>query len=274
VGRRGGRSRARPLPAAVSPGGGGTDVVDTHAHLESCDLSPAELIEQARAVGVERVVTIGVGRESSERAITLADLHPEVYAAVGVHPHDADGWTDADAIWIRELAAHPKVVAVGECGLDYHYDYADRVAQERAFRGQIAVAREVGLPIVIHTREASQRTLEILDADSHGHPVILHCFSMPDHVEAVIEREFMTSFAGPLTFRKSDELRVAAAALPADRLLVETDSPYLAPVPRRGKPNHPANVAYTLAALASVRDVPVAEMDALTTANAARVFGW
>lgn len=193
---------------------------------------------------------------------------------MGVHPHDADAWTDADATWIRELATHPKVVAIGECGLDHHYDYAERPAQERAFRGQIAVAREVGLPLVIHTREASAQTLAILDADAGDHPVVLHCFSMPDHVETVAARGYMTSFAGPLTFRKSDDLRVAAAALPADRLLVETDSPYLAPVPRRGRPNRPANVAYTLAALAVVRDVPVADMDALTTANAARIFGW
>lgn len=225
---------------------------------------------------MERIVTIGVGRASSERAVMLADEHPMVWAAVGVHPHDADGWTAADAGWIRDLAGHPRVVAIGECGLDHHHDHSARDAQERAFRGQIAVARETGLPLVIHTRDATEDTLRILDEDAGDHPVILHCFSItgPEDVDRVIASGWYTSFAGPLTYPKNGGLREAAARIPADRLLVETDSPYLSPVPRRGRPNQPAHVAHTLAALAGVRGMDVAACDALTTANAARVLGW
>lgn len=206
--------------------------------------------------------------------MALAAARDDVWAAVGVHPHDADGWTDADAGWIRELAGHPRAAAIGECGLDHHYDRSARDAQERAFRAQIALAREAGLPLVVHTRDAAGDTLRILREDAAGLDVVLHCFSLPDHVAEVAAEGWYASFAGTLTFRRSDDLRAAAAALPADRLLVETDSPYLAPVPRRGRPNRPAYVAHTLAALAEARRIGVDEADALTTANAARVFGW
>lgn len=217
-----------------------------------------------------------MGRASSERAVVLADMHPQVWACVGVHPHDADGWTDADADWIRALATHPRVVAIGECGLDRYRDHATPQAQVRAFRAQIAVAREVGLPLVIHTRDATADTLDILEADAAGHPVILHCFSItePEHVDRVVASGWYASAAGPVTYPANDALRTALARIPADRLLVETDSPYLAPVPRRGRPNEPANVAHTLARLAEVRGMDVADCDRLTTANAARVFGW
>jgi TatD DNase family protein len=232
-----------------------------------------QLVAEAAAAGVERIVTIGTGRESSERAVAHADAHPAVFAAVGVHPHDADGFSEADLEWMRETAAHPKVVAIGECGLDYHYDHAAREAQWRAFVAQIGLAREVGLPVVVHTREAAADTFAILRAEAGGMPVILHCFSLPEHVDEVIREGWMTSFAGIVSFPKSEDLREAARALPEDRLLVETDAPYLAPVPRRGKPNRPAYVAHTLAALAEARDTPVDELDRLTTANAARVLG-
>lgn len=220
------------------------------------------------------MVTIGCGRESSQRAVELATTHPEVFAAVGVHPHDSDGWSDADAAWITELAAHPKVVAIGECGLDYHYNHSTPENQHAAFRAQIALGRQLGLPIVVHTREAADDTFAILDDAAGDHPVILHCFSLPEHVDQVAERGWYTSFAGPLTYPKSVELRAAAAALPAERLLVETDAPYLAPVPRRGRPNRPALVAHTLATLAEVRGLSVEEADTLTSSNAAAVFGW
>jgi TatD DNase family protein len=262
------------VPAAVPAGGRVPRVVDSHAHLASGDVPPEDLVAEAAEAGVTRMVTIGCGRDSSLGAVAIAERHPEVWAAVGVHPHDADGWTDADAGWIRELAAHPRVVAIGECGLDHHYDRSARQAQERAFRAQLALAREAGLPVVVHTREAAEDTLRILDADAAGLDVVLHCFSLPEHVDRVVERGWYCSFAGTLTFRRSDDLRAAAAALPADRLLVETDTPYLAPVPRRGRPNRPAYVAHTLAALAEARGIGVAEADAMTTANAARVFRW
>jgi TatD DNase family protein len=222
---------------------------------------------------VERIVTIGVGRTSSERALALCDAHDEVYAAIGVHPHDAGGFAPSDIAWMRELAAHPKVVGLGECGLDYHRDLAPRDAQRRAFSAQIALAGELGLPLVVHTRDAGDDTFAALDAEAGDTPVILHCFSLPDRVEEVTARPWMASFAGQVTYRSAADLRAAAAALPAERLLVETDSPYLAPVPRRGRPNRPANVAHTLAAVAEARGMAPEALDALTTANARRVLG-
>jgi TatD DNase family protein len=233
-------------------------------------------VAEAAAAGVERIVTIGVGRASSERALELADAHPEVHAAVGVHPHDADAYGPDDAAWLRALAAHPKVVAIGECGLDYYRDRASRAAQRRAFLDQAALASELGLALVIHSREAADDTLALLAeaANPARAPVVLHCFSMPEHVEAVAERGYYTSFAGQLTYPKAGDLHAAARALPVEGLLVETDAPYLAPVPRRGRPNRPANVAHTLRFLAGLRGEDVDDLDRLTTANAARAFGW
>ena len=219
-------------------------------------------------------MTIGVGRESSERALALAEAHPEVRAAIGVHPYDADAYGPADEAWIRDLAAHPAVVAIGECGLDHHRENAAHDAQRRAFASQIGIAREAGLPVVVHTRDAARETLDILAEEAEGHPVILHCFSIAEHLDEVVERGYMTSFAGQTTFPKSTDLHAAARDVPGELLLVETDSPYLAPVPRRGRPNRPANVAHTLRFIADLRGVTEAELDALTTSNAARAFGW
>ena len=218
-------------------------------------------------------MTIGVGRQSSERAVALAEEHPGVYAAIGIHPHDAASYTPADDAWLRALAAHPKVVAIGECGLDYHRNLSPPAAQRRAFAAQIALAGELGLPLVIHTREAADDTLEAL-RDAGERAVVLHCFSIPERREEVVERGYLTSFAGQLTYPKAADLQEAARAIPDDRLLVETDSPYLAPVPRRGRPNRPANVAHTLRFLAGLRGVGVEALDALTTRNAERAFGW
>ena len=223
---------------------------------------------------MERIVTIGVGRHSSEGAVALAEAHPEVYAAVGVHPNDADGFTEDDLAWIRDLASHPRVVAVGECGLDYFRDHARPEAQRRAFAAQIALARDADLPLVIHTREAADDTLAILASEAADHPVVLHCFSLPDRLEEVVERGYVLSFAGPVTFPRSIELQRAARDVPAHQIMVETDSPYLAPVPRRGRPNRPANVAHTLRCVAGLRGVGEGELDDLTSANAARTFGW
>ena len=229
---------------------------------------------EAAAAGVERIVTIGVGRESSARAVALADAHPEVYAAVGVHPHDADGFTPADLVWLRELAEHPRVVAVGECGLDHHRDHARPEAQRRAFSAQIGLAREVGLPLVIHTRDAADETLEMLGREAEDHPVVLHCFSLPERLDEVVQRGYLLSFAGQVTYPKSTALQRAAREAPGELLLVETDSPYLAPVPRRGRPNRPANVAHTLRFIAALRGVTGEALDELTTRNAARAFAW
>ncbi len=219
-------------------------------------------------------MTIGVGRESAERAVALCERHPELRAAVGVHPHDADAFTAADEAWIRDLAAHPAVVAVGECGLDFHRNHSAPAAQRRAFSAQIGLARDAGLPIVVHTREAADETLATLAAEADGHPVVLHCFSMPERLDEAAERGYLLSFAGQVTYPSAEDLRRAAAAAPDDLLLVETDSPYLSPVPRRGRPNRPANVAHTLRFVAGLRGVSEEALDGLTTHNAARVFAW
>jgi TatD DNase family protein len=247
-------------------------VVDAHAHLESCDLPVEEVLAEARAAGVERVVTIGTGRQSSERAVALAGAHPEVFAAIGVHPHDADGYGPRDEAWIRRLAAHPKVVAIGECGLDFHRRLSAPEAQRRAFVAQVRIARDAGLPVVVHTRDAADETLALLADEAAGMTVVLHCFSMPERAEQVAERGYFASFAGQLTFPSARDLQEAARRLPGDLLLVETDSPYLAPVPRRGRPNRPAHAVHTLRFLAGLRGVSPEELDALTTANTERAF--
>lgn len=223
---------------------------------------------------MERIVTIGCGRASSEHAVELTHEYPEVYAAIGVHPHDADGFRRADEEWIGELSEEPKVVAIGECGLDYYRDNATREAQMRAFVTQIGLARELGLPLVIHTRDADDDTLAVLAREAEGHPVILHCFSMVRRVDEVVERGYLTSFAGQLTYPAATDLHDAARRILPELLLVETDAPYLAPVPRRGRPNRPANVVHTLRFLAGLRGEEPETLDAVTTANAQRVFGW
>ena len=195
---------------------------------------------------MERIVTIGCGRASSEHAVELALEFAEVYAAIGVHPHDADGFRRADEDWIGELAEQPKVVAIGECGLDYYRDNATREGQMRAFVTQIGLARELHLPLVIHTRDADDDTLAVLGREAEGHPVILHCFSMVERLGEVVERGYLTSFAGQLTYPNSTGLQDAARRIPPEHLLVETDAPYLAPVPRRGRPNRPANVVHKI----------------------------
>lgn len=219
-------------------------------------------------------MTIGVGRGSAERAVALSEEHPQVHAAVGVHPHDADAFTAADEGWILELSRHPKVVAIGECGLDFYRDHAARPAQRRAFSAQIGLARQAGLPVVVHTRDAADETLAMLAAEAGGLSVVMHCFSMPERLDEVVERGYMLSFAGQVTYANADALRQAAAAAPDELLLLETDSPYLAPVPRRGRPNRPANVAHTLRAVARLRGVAEEDLDELTTRNAARAFAW
>ncbi len=234
-----------------------------------------QLISAALAAGVERMVTIGCGRAQSEEAVRIAEAHPEVFAAVGVHPVDAGrgGWDDADIDWIRDLAQHEKVVAIGETGLDYFHDRETPEDQPRAFIAQAGLADEMGLPLVIHTRDAADDTMVIL-RDLGLSDVVLHCFSIPQYVDEAVERGWTMSIAGPVTFPKNLELRDAVPRIPVRQLMVETDAPYLAPVPMRGKRNQPAFVAHTLACVAELRGDDVAALDAETSATAARVFGW
>jgi len=243
-------------------------VIDTHAHLGD---DAAEVLARARSVGVARVVNVATTIAGARAALALADAHDGVYAALGIHPHEAAG---PDAERLDELAAllaHPKAVAVGETGLDYYRDYAPRAAQERLFDGQLALALAAAKPVVIHTRAADADMRTRLEA--HAGPVILHCFSSPALLQPALDHGWYVSFAGNVTYKNAYDLRVAARAVPPERLLAETDSPYLAPQPVRGKRNEPAFVVHTLAALAEARGVEAAALAEQIDANAAAVFG-
>ena len=245
-------------------------MIDTHAHLDACADRPSALIRRARAAGVDRIITVGTGIDSSRAALELADLHEEVYAALGIDPHQAG---DAEASRVGELRAlleHERSVALGEIGLDYYRDSAPRDRQRRLFDAQLELAAELGKPVVIHTREADKDTAEAL-AGFDG-TVVMHCFSSPGLLATVVERGYYVSFAGNVTYPKASDLRAAAAQVPVERILAETDSPYLAPQARRGRPNEPANVALTLAALAEARRQDADELGAQIDANADGAF--
>jgi TatD DNase family protein len=258
-------------------------VIDTHCHLGMCESDAAVVVADAARVGVSRMLTVGVDEAASAEAIETAAAHAGVFAAVGRHPNGAAGWDDAAAERIDELARHPRVAAVGETGLDYYRDRAPRDDQRHAFRAHIEIARRVSKPLVIHVRdggattdgEALAEVFEILRAEATGVEVILHCFSAPaERAFEAAEWGWHCSFAGNLTYPRSDTLREAAREVPDDLLLVETDAPFLSPQPVRGKPNEPANVVATAEALAEVRGVSYAELEATVEANAARLFGW
>jgi len=217
-------------------------VIDTHAHLDALD-DTDDAIARAREAGVTRILTVG-----GAAAVELAERHDDVWAIVGVHPHDA---ASGDVEEIRLLQRHPKVVAVGETGLDWFRDYAPRDDQRRIFEAQLGLATELGKPVVIHTRAADEDTLAALSG--FDGTVVLHCFSSPHLLPTALERGWYVSFAGNATYKNAPELRVAAAQVPADRILAETDCPYLAPQPVRGRRNEPAYVVHTVAALAAAR---------------------
>ena len=240
-------------------------MIDTHAHLEMCDGDPEDVAAAAAEAGVSRIITIG-----REQAVGLAERIPGVWAVVGVHPHEAAEVADPAAA-VRELIGHPRAVAVGECGLDFYRDYAPRDAQRRAFAAQIEVANEAGLPLVIHTRAADDETFTMLD--SAEVPVVLHCFGSVGRLDDALERGYLVSFAGNVAYPKAEDLREAARRVPGDRILAETDAPYLAPPPHRGRPNQPAYVMRTLEVLAGERGVEPAALEAQIDANATRVFG-
>jgi TatD DNase family protein len=245
-------------------------VTDSHAHLDACEEPVSELVERAHAAGVTRIVTIGTGIESCRAALVLAEQNQGVYAALGIDPHRA-ATTDAERLdELRELLAHPKAVAVGEAGLDNMRQFASAAEQRRLFEAELALADELELPVVVHSREAAADTAEALS--SFPGTVILHCFSSPDLLAPALERGYYVSFAGNATYPKAAELREAAAAVPGDRILVETDSPYLSPQPVRGRRNEPAHVVHTIATLAEVRGEAPGTLAALTHANASAAF--
>lgn len=237
-------------------------MIDTHAHLDALDDTDGA-ISRAREAGVTRILTVG-GAE----AVALADRFDDVHAIVGIHPHDA---AMGDVGEVCRLQAHPKVVAVGETGLDWFRDYAPRADQLRVFESQLGLAAELGKPVVIHTRAADDDTLAAL-AGFDG-TVVLHCFSSPHLLPTALERGWYVSFAGNVTYKNAPELRIAAAQVPADRILAETDCPYLAPQPVRGKRNEPAYVAHTVDALARARDEEPSELAAQIDRNASACFG-
>jgi TatD DNase family protein len=248
-------------------------VVDTHCHLDSCKPPDSELVERARAAGVTRLATVGMHDESIANALAAANDFPEVVAIVGRHPHYTEGFADADLEAIERAAADPRARAIGETGLDYFRDNAPRDDQRRAFEAQIDLAARTALPLVIHTREAEEDTFALLRERAGEVTVVLHCFSSPSRVDECVERGYMCSFAGNVTYPKAVELQAAARELPEELLLVETDSPYLSPQPVRGKPNEPANVVATAQFVAELRGVAYEDLDAAVERNAARVFG-
>jgi TatD DNase family protein len=245
-------------------------VIDTHAHLDALDEEPGAVVERAREAGVTRILTVGTDVAGSRRALELADAHEGVFAIVGIHPHGANDATDEDVAAIRELLAHPKAVGAGEMGLDWFRDYAPRDRQLRLFEQMLEVAADTAKPAVIHTRAADDDTLAAL-AGFEGR-VVLHCFSSPHLLPAALERGWYVSFAGNATFPKAVDLRLAAREVPPDRILAETDAPYLAPQAVRGKRNEPAYVMHTLAGLAAARNEGADELERQIDANAAACF--
>ncbi|HZT94210.1 MAG TPA: TatD family hydrolase [Gaiellaceae bacterium] len=245
-------------------------MIDTHAHLGALG-DADEAVERAAAAGVTRILTVGTDLDDCRRALALADRHDGVYAILGIHPHEA-ARVGSDAVReVCRMQNHPKAVAVGEIGLDWFRNYAPRDDQLRLFEAQLSMAADIGKPVVIHTRAADEDTLAGL-ADFAG-TVVLHCFSSPHMLPTALERGWYVSFAGNATFPKAVDLRLAATQVPPDRILAETDSPYLAPQPVRGKRNEPANVVHTLQALAQARGEEPAELEALIERNAAACFG-
>lgn len=246
-------------------------MIDTHAHLDTFE-DPAEVLARARAAGVARVVNVATSVASARTALQLCERDDGVYAALGLHPHDAGNVGEDDLAALRELLRHPRAVAVGETGFDYYRDLAPRDRQAAVFRAQRVLAAELGLPIVIHTRAADDDTVAALRELPADVRVVLHCFSSAALLAPALEHGWYVSFAGNITYPKAPELRSAAARVPADRLLAETDSPYLAPQPVRGQRNEPAHVLHTLATLAEVRGVEPDALGEQIDANAAELF--
>lgn len=249
------------------------DWIDNHCHLDEED-DVAGLVAEARAGGVVGLISVGTDLERSRAAVAVARRHAGVWATAGIHPHDASGGCDG----LRELVADGvtdgTVVAIGECGFDFHYDHSPRDRQAAVFAEQVALAHHTGLPLVIHTREAWEETFDLLDREGIPPRTVFHCFTGgPDEATACLARGAMLSFSGIVTFPSAQELRAAAAAAPLDRVMVETDSPYLAPVPHRGRRNRPVHVARVGEEVASLMGRPVDEVAAATTAGARAFYG-
>ncbi len=253
-------------------------MIDSHAHLEMAPFDPdrERVLERAARAGVHTIVSLALldQDDSYRKAFELVDSHPGLYTAVGCHPHDARRFDEQVEATLRALASHRRVLAIGEIGLDYHYDHSPRQVQQDAFRRQIRVARELGLPVIVHQREAEADLIRLLDEE--GVPPrggILHSFTASEATaRAVLDRGFLISFSGILTFGSAGPLREVARRVPLDRLLVETDAPYLAPVPHRGKRNEPAFVWETARVLAELHGIAPAELEEVTDGSFRRFF--
>lgn len=254
--------------------------IDSHAHIEMSDFDADReaVIQRALDAGVEIIVCVGdgdVANDSHSAAFRLAEQYPFIYTTVGVHPHEARLLDDDLYARLKDLSEHPKVIAWGEIGLDYHYDNSPREVQREAFRRQLQMARERGLPVSIHTREAEADTLEILNAEWRDSEVsgVIHCFTgTRGFAEAAVELGFLISFSGVVTFKKAEDLRETARAIPIEKILIETDSPFLAPVPYRGRRNEPAYVVETARAIAELRGIDAEELGLTTSRNFRRMF--
>jgi TatD DNase family protein len=249
-------------------------VIDSHTHLDSCEPPNEALVAAAAEAGVERILTVGMDGESCRTALAAAETFPQVFAAIGRHPNLAAGVDDAALDEVADLAGHERCVAIGETGLDFYRDRASRPDQERAFHAQLDLARATGKPVVIHTRAAEDATIDTLRARAGGLDVVLHCFSMPDRLDECLAEGWWISFAGNVTYPKAGDLAAAAERVPADRLLVETDAPYLTPQVVRKERNQPAYVTHTASFVAERIGATYAQLDDLVTRNAAALFGW
>jgi TatD DNase family protein len=249
-------------------------MIDSHTHLDSCEPPNAELVRSADAAGVSRILTVGMDGSSCRTALAAAEAFPQVRAAIGRHPNLSSGFDGADLAEVEALAAHPRCAAIGETGLDFYRDRAPRADQERAFHAQIELARALAKPLVIHTRAAEDDTIATLRDRAEGVTVVLHCFSMPDRLDECLEQGWWISFAGNVTYPSAGDLAAAAERVPDERLLVETDAPYLSPQPVRKQPNEPAFVTHTARFLAERRGVTYDELERVVEGNAATLFGW
>ena len=249
-------------------------MIDSHTHLDSCGEPDAELVAAAAAAGVTRILTVGTDGASCRAALAAAEDFPQVYAAIGRHPNHARGFDDADLAELRALAAHERCRAIGETGLDFYREGAPAADQQRAFEAQIQLARELAKPLVIHTRAAEQPTIDTLREHARGLEVVMHCFSMPERLAECLTEGWWISFAGNVTYPANAPLAAAAREVPSERLLVETDAPYLTPQAVRRERNQPAFVVHTLAFVAQQRGVGAQELGVAIEANGARLFGW
>lgn len=247
-------------------------LIDAHTHLDHCREDPAALISDAWDAGVQVIIQSGIDLERSRYSVRLAERFPEVFATVGFHPEEAGNLDDERIAGIEELIRHPRVVAVGETGLDFYHDNWPRDVQEDVFVRHIDLARRAGLPLVIHTRDAADRTLDILADRAQGLTVILHCFSLPDRLAQIIDWGYYVSFAGNVTYKKASRLQHAAGDVPDHLLMLETDAPWLTPEPLRGRPNRPGSVAATYAFVAALRKVETDQLATQVEANVRRAF--